>query len=224
MKRNSHKYDGVDFTGKRFGRLLVFSKAPKGRTQWVCKCDCGKVIVLSAYRLFKYKSCGCLETENKKRLTDYTRTHGMSETKLYHTWRDMKERCYNPNYQYFDRYGGRGILVCDEWKNSFEKFRDWAFSVGYKEHPDTKWQSIDRIDVDGNYEPSNCRWITHKEQMRNTSRTVYVEYLGEKIPLSKFCEDNGITYSKFVTRRLKKGISAEQALKDWKTKKEIRSK
>jgi hypothetical protein len=224
MGKNSYKYDKLDLTGCRFGRLLVLGKAENGRSWWNCKCDCGRFVAVVTHRLLNQKSCGCLEAENKERLTDYTRTHGMTETKLYHTWCGMKERCYNPNYKYFDRYGGRGILVCDEWKNSFENFRDWAFSVGYEESPDTKWQSIDRINFDGNYEPSNCRWITHKEQMRNTSRTVYVEYQGQKIPLSKFCEDNGITYSKFVSRRIKKGVSAEQALIDWKSKVRVRKK
>ena len=214
-RKNSYRYAGVDFVGARHGMLQVIRKADHGRSWWVCKCDCGKIVELQTFRFFEYKSCGCLEKANKANLAQHTRTHGMTETRLYGIWCGIKDRCYNPNIEHYDRYGGRGIIVCDEWKNSFEAFADWAYSAGYDERLNGKTQSIDRINVNGNYEPNNCKWVTQKEQMRNTTRTVFIEYHGDKIPLSAFCEEHGITYSSFVTRHIKRGFTAEELLRVW---------
>lgn len=214
--KNSYRYKGIDFVGHRSGRLTVIRKSDVGRSQWVCRCDCGKEVTLLTSRLLEYKSCGCLEKENREKLSTYTRTHGMTETRLYRTWCKMKDRCNNPNIEHYPEYGGRGIKVCDEWKNSFENFRDWAYSVGYDEKLSGKEQSIDRIDVNGNYEPSNCRWVTHKEQTRNKTNTIYMHYKGGKVPISAFCEENGITYEHFVIRNLERGLKAEEMLRIWK--------
>lgn len=213
--KNSYKYDGVDLTGHRNGRLTIVEKADKGRSWWVCKCDCGNVVTLQAWKAVKNKSCGCLERENRINLASFTRTHGMTETRLYSVWCGIKDRCFNPNTEHYDRYGGRGITMCDEWKNSFESFRDWAYSVGFRDDSSGREQSIDRIDVNGNYEPSNCKWASCKEQMRNTTRAVRVDYNGESVPLVSFCEEHGITYHHFVTRHLKRGFSAEEIIRIW---------
>lgn len=215
-KRKSSKYYGVNLIGERHGKLEVIRKADHGKSWWICKCDCGNVVELPTYRFFKNQSCGCFEKENLERIGKNNRTHGRTESRLYHTWCKMKERCYNPNIEHYPQYGGRGITICDEWRNSFESFQEWAYSAGYDDNSTGNEQSLDRINVNGNYEPSNCRWITHQEQMRNTRRTVYVEYQGEKIPLIVFCKQHGITYEHFVLRHLERGFTIDELLRIWK--------
>jgi hypothetical protein len=109
----------------------------------------------------KIKSCGCYQ---KRRTSETHKTHGLGYTKLYTVWADIKKRTLNPKFKQYSDYGGRGITICDEWKNDFISFYDWAMSNGYEEN---KGLSIDRIDNDGNYEPSNCRWVTQNIQARN---------------------------------------------------------
>ncbi len=155
----------IDLTGQRFGRLLVLSRAannPQNRQpMWCCRCDCGKetVVIGRDLRGGHTQSCGCL---NRDATIERSTTHGGCYTRLYSIWNNMKERCYNPRSHKYQDYGGRGITVCAGWFNDFAAFRDWALSHGYKDE-----LSIDRIDVNGNYEPSNCRWATAKEQRHN---------------------------------------------------------
>ena len=216
MAKNSYRYKGIDFVGQRHGRLEVISKAERGRSWWVCKCDCGNIVKLPTWRFLENQSCGCFEQENLAKIGKDNRTHGKTETRLYRTWCKMKERCNNPNIEHYPEYGGRGIKVCDEWNHSFENFQKWAYSAGYDDNCNGNQQSLDRIDVQGNYEPNNCRWVTHKEQMRNTTRTVYIDYHGEKIPMSAFCEEHGITYDNFVTRYLERGYTVDELLRIWR--------
>lgn len=215
-KRNAHKYDGVDLTGKRHERLEVIRKADHGITRWICQCDCGNTIELTACQFFKNKSCGCMEQENKKKLGSFTVKHGMTDTRLYYCWGGMKDRCSNPHYKYYDRYGGRGITICDEWKNSFEAFRDWAYENGYNPELSGKDQSIDRIDLDGNYCPENCRWTNQTEQVRNRRNAVSLTYMGQTMNPYEFARITGITDKVYIYRRLKKGHSPEKILEDWK--------
>lgn len=154
----------IDLTGQRFGRLVVVSRAgndKSGNYQWLCKCECGSETIVRGYSLRSghTKSCGCL---NRERSVDVHRSHGGRATRLYNVWCGIKSRCLNENIPNYCRYGGRGITVCDEWLNSFESFRDWALNSGYE---DTL--SIDRIDNNAGYEPSNCKWSTRAEQNRN---------------------------------------------------------
>jgi len=220
MEHSRNKFNGVDLVGKVFGRLTVVRKIDGKRSQWLCNCECGNERVLKSYMLLNgiYRSCGCLEKENRMNLAKHTRTHGMTNTILYHKYHDAKERCYNPNYYRYDRYGGRGIKMCEEWKNSFESFMEWAYSAGYDDTKNGYEQTLDRIDFNGDYEPNNCRWVNMKEQSRNRSNTVWIEYHGEKTTLAEFIEKNGITYSGFVTRKLKKGKSLDEILYEWNMK------
>ena len=205
----------VDYTGQIFGKLTVIKKEPGSRSRWVCKCECGKIKTLYACHLKKAKSCGCLEIENRRLLGERTKTHGKTNTILYSKYCSMKERVHNPKYKHYDRYGGRGIRICKEWEKSFESFCTWAYENGYDDNKFGYEQTLDRINVDGNYEPSNCRWVTQKEQTINRGCTRYIDYKGKKLPVSVFCSENGISYEKFVTRRIDENKNAEQILQDW---------
>ena len=154
----------IDLTGQRFGRLTVEKRAgtsQNGNVLWACKCDCGNITVVKGYSLKNSitRSCGCLIAESTK---DRNTTHGLRKTRLYRIWANMKDRCLNSNAPGYLYYGGRGITICDEWKNDFLQFYDWAMANGYADD-----LSIDRIDNDKGYNPDNCRWATHSEQMRN---------------------------------------------------------
>lgn len=156
----------IDLTGQHFGRLTVLRRVEnRGRYPcWECKCACGRTtyITTPSLRSGHTISCGCYRKEVElENLSIHRQTHGQSYSRLYRTWANMKARCENPNNHNYVYYGGRGIRVCDESK-SFEPFEAWALSNGYSEN-----LTIDRINVDGNYEPANCRWATVTEQNRN---------------------------------------------------------
>ena len=141
--------------------------------------------------------------------------HNQSKTKLYRKYKSILNRCYNTNNRQYKRYGGRGIDVCEEWKNSFEAFRDWAYSNGYDPQKDGHYWSVDRIDNNKGYSPRNCRFTTAKEQMRNREITSLHEFCGCLYSASEFADLFGITDKSFVYRRLQKGETLEYILDDW---------
>jgi len=163
--------------GDRFGKLTIVKEdgrftQPSGQGQraFLCRCDCGnlKRIRLSHLVHNRVRSCGCLRGVQ----------HNDSYSSLYRVWTAMKQRCNLKSYINYNSYGERGITVCDEWMNSYLKFKKWALSNGYK------WGLlIDRINNDGNYSPDNCRFVTTLESACNKQDTIYVNYDGERIPL-----------------------------------------
>ena len=153
-----------DWTGERFGKVVVLERAENskhGKSRQRCKCDCGKIFVTDTQNLVNgdCQSCGCLHREL---FGSAHRTHGLSKEAIYAVWCDMRHRCSNPQHHGYKYYGGRGISVCKEWRDSFIAFYKWAISSGY-----AKGLTIERKDVNGNYCPENCTWITMKEQRRN---------------------------------------------------------
>lgn len=179
--------------------IMPMDRNKYNRQKWLFKCDCGNYYVSTPDRVFKpnhpVKSCGCLNDKQRKSGNN-RRTHGKHDTRLYRIWQAMKNRCYNknaPDYQKW--YGGRGIKMCDEWKNNFLSFYEWSINNGYSDE-----LSIDRINYNGDYEPSNCRWATTKEQANNTKGCRNIEYNGETHTMMEWSEILGINYWVINTR------------------------
>lgn len=178
----------IDYTGQKFGKLTVieWEKGKDKKSYWLCKCDCGNYTqsYTHALRSGRNKSCGCGEGYRK---------HAMCDTLAYKSWASMKQRCLNPNTKSYKKYGGRGIIICDRWKNSFKNFLE---DMG--ERP--KEMTIDRIDNDGNYEPSNCRWADKDTQLKNRSNTIILEYDGKQQSLKEWSDELNIPYKTLLAR------------------------
>ena len=197
----------INILGNKYGRLTVIARAennPKGRAMWLCLCDCGneKVVNSGDLRTGHSKSCGCLSREKFSALN---RQHGKSGTPEWKTCLAMKRRCYDKTQQFYDIYGGRGIVVCNRWKDSFQNFYD---DMGKR----PEGMSLERIDSNGNYEPSNCKWATAKEQARNTSRNYYVTMNGATKALSAWTEELNLNYYTIKSRIYKLKWNPVEAL------------
>ena len=202
-----------DIAGKKYNRLTLVRPAYKKGTRWIweCLCDCGNITFLESYAVKSghTKSCGCLylETRGKTRLV-----HGGCKelASLYHIWENMKARCFNPKSANYSHYGARGITVCDEWRQDFQSFINWSVANNYE-----YGLSIERLNVDGNYEPTNCKWIPRNAQGRNkrNSRRVIVD--GEEVSLSEYFysqkAEESIDYYNFSCR-ISLGWTLEKAL------------
>lgn len=183
--KNANKI--IDLTGKKFGRLTVLGidDKPGRKTYWICQCGCGNVKSVRSDSLKDgtVKSCGCLKREQDKNNLTANHSHKMSGTRLYEIWQGMKGRCYNPHDTRYDRYGGRGIAVCEEWKNDFSAFWQWA-----KENEYSDELTIDRIDNNGDYSPENCRWSNSREQNNNRSTNINITIGNSTRTLTQWCE------------------------------------
>lgn len=185
----------IDISGQKFGRLTVVSFSGYRRegknghktSEWKCKCECGNEVVVTKSRLKSgnTKSCGCMKTENN--IKTWTK-HGLCNTRLYKIFSMMKDRCYNKNSKAYMYYGGKGVFICDEWLRDFQTFYDWAIQNGYDDN-----LTIERIDVNGNYEPDNCMWITQSEQMRNRTNTHFILFEGKKYTLTELSNKLGVS-------------------------------
>jgi len=192
-----------DLTGKRFGRLVAIEFKPKRDSKgkrlsyWLCQCDCGNTKEIQTTALIQgvTNSCGCIRREGPHR------THGMKDERIYSIWQNMKTRCHDENVSVYKYYGGRGINYCEEWEN-FINFKNDMYE-GYLKHVEEfgeKNTSIDRINVNGNYEPSNCKWATCKEQGRNQRRNKRYLINNEKLTAIEISEEYGIPSSTIISR------------------------
>lgn len=182
------------------------------RQRWKCRCECGNEVIAigNAIRKGQTLSCGCYHSDCAKQVIkkaiESNKTHGESTQRLYKIWAGIKVRCYLETDQHYAIYGARGIKVCDEWYNSYEMFRDWALQNGYDEK-----LTIDRINVSGNYEPSNCRWATTKEQANNRRGNVLITYDGKTQTLQQWAEEIGINPTTLRDRLYKFNYTVEDA-------------
>lgn len=197
-----------DLSGQRFGRLVAIKSMGKssvhGSMTWLCQCDCGGNVVARADQIKSgnTKSCGCLSEESRHK----PKKHGGSSTKLYKVWTSIKGRCLNKNSQGFRFYGERGISICPEWL-SFDVFRDWALSNGYK-----KGLSIERIDNNKGYFPENCKWIKMTDQRDNQRSTRRVTLNGQTKTLKQWSKATGIKHTTLSTRIFERNWPIERAL------------
>lgn len=207
----------INIKGEKFGRLKAIKFINKkdsenGRSSWLCECDCGNDLVVESYSLRKNKtfSCGCYRTERVK--DSCIKNTGYKEhRRIYNILSGMKTRCYNKKSKSYKNYGGRGIKICDEWLESFVDFKEWALNNGYNDD-----LTIDRINVNGDYSPRNCRWVTQKEQSNNTRNNRFLEINGRKMTFSQWCEHYNLSKSKRNTAnsRLQRGWRHEEIFKN----------
>lgn len=190
--------------GRKFGHLTPFGHAGSSDGAfWLCRCDCGTFVVVRANSLVMSHSttCGC---HLDAKYSSHRKTHGRSKTRAYRIWSGMYTRCFNSKSENFRDWGARGVTLCDRWR----QFENFLADMG---EPPTSKHQIDRIDVNGNYEPSNCRWATQTEQQRNTRRNRYLTAHGETYCVSQWAEITGINQL-LIARRSRRGWSDEEAL------------
>lgn len=188
-----------DIGGQKFGRLTALYRLHnyhKKGVYWLCACECGNITIVHAGHLPNEhtKSCGCLNREPTKGNTK----HGKTNIRLFHIWVTMKQRCYNKRHKHYKDYGARGIAVCDEWKDDFQAFYDWSMNNGYDDS-----LTIDRIDVNGNYEPSNCRWVDIITQNNNKRNNIYLTYNGKTQTIKEWSKELNANVKTLYTRKFK---------------------
>ena len=187
----------VDITGQKFGRLTVISYAGNNRDNkalWNCVCECGNEVVarMDSLKSGDKQSCGCLNNEKRaQRFIERNMKHGLRHTRLYIVWCDMRRRCNNDKAHEYKNYGGRGIRVCEEWNNDFKSFYDWSMANGYNENAERGECTIDRIDVNGDYTPGNCRFVDLMVQGGNKRNNRLITHNGEKKTQSEWARFYG---------------------------------
>lgn len=198
----------INLIGKRYGRLIVIGRAENdkyGQARWKCKCDCGNYTIVTGYRLRSGNtvSCCCYQTE---RIIISKTKHSMYGTRIYHIWADMIQRCSNKKNPKYKNYGAKGISVCDAWRNDFKKFYEWSINHGYSDE-----LTIDRIDVNGNYESGNCRWANYITQENNKTTNHFIEINGENKTISEWSKIYNINPS-LISNRIFRGWSEKNAV------------
>lgn len=214
------KGDIEDLTGKKFHRWTVLENRgydSQGKSQWLCRCDCGTLRVVSGYSLKKAKggskSCGCLAKELLAARNTFAAKHNMSDSRLYRIWAEIKQRCYNPKATSYENYGGRGIKMCNAWLDSFESFFEWSVANGYSDK-----LSIDRINSDGDYEPSNCRWADATTQANNTRSNRIISFNGKTLTVAQWAKELNVS-DKLLRSRLDAGWDFQRAVLQRKQRK-----
>lgn len=190
-------------TGTRFGKLTIieFAESRKQQSYFRCACDCGNELITSAARLKdgRTRSCGCLRRE-----VPHPIKHGLAGTRIWRHWQGMRRRCFSVNTSDYPNYGGRGITACPRWND----FKNFLADMGY---PPTDGHTLDRVDVNGNYEPSNCRWATRVEQARNKRNTKRFFHDGQNLTSAEWGEKRGFSPS-LVLNRVRDGWSIADAI------------
>ena len=194
--------------GYKFGRLVVqewHGKNKQGNNTWLCECECGNKVVVRTADLNNghTKSCGCLAKDSFRKVIT---KHEKRNTRLYSIWANMRTRCNNQNTGCYDRYGGRGITICEEWE-SFETFHDWAMANGYSDE-----LTLDRIENNAGYSPSNCRWASITVQNSNTRRNHLITYNGKTQTMTQWADEIGIAARTLESRLNRDHWSIERAL------------
>lgn len=204
----------INITNQRFGNLTVLRQSANmnKKTAWECLCDCGNVVTVTTSNLTcnRIKSCGCMK---KELLIKRNSTHNQRNTHLYEVWKSIKQRCKNPQSYAYKNYGGRGITICKEWNNDFKAFSDWSYANGYTTENRTSEKTkltIDRINNDGNYEPSNCRWVTRSHQCKNKRNNKVILYHGKSLCLVDWCKELNLHYTT-ISGRISRGWSIEKS-------------
>ena len=195
----------IDMTDQTFNGCKVIKREGSDKDRkatWLCQCFCGKSFITTgkSIRLGFTKSCGCHKKNIIMNAGMNNKTHGMTKTRLYRIWRGIKKRCRYEKDASYKYYGSKGIDVCDEWFDSFDNFKDWALSNGYNDS-----LTIDRIDNSKGYYPENCKWSTYKEQARNRSNNVKMNFRNESLTKSEVAEKLGISRN-LLQYRLNKGL------------------
>jgi hypothetical protein len=201
--------------GQKFGRLLVLKEFGRDKNRnilWECSCECGntKITTTACLNHGSVISCGCKNAENRDNFKNISSKHNKSKTRIYDIWVGINQRIKNKNNKRYRQYGGRGIVVCEEWdsenENGFINFYNWSMENGYDEK-----LTIDRRDVNGNYEPYNCRWSDRETQMNNTTKNNYIEINGEIKTVSQWAKEYNIPTST-LSLRIKSGWSKDRLL------------